>query len=739
LHVRTVLAGAAVAAAVLAPATQAAPRPGSDSIPSAQTQREIAAHKQAIRDQIAGKISRNAKVAKVNGQFVDLKRERTDQIFVILAQFGSGAGPLHNRIAAPTPDDNFSLWVPSFNKKHYQQMLFGRTGRSLHTYYLEQSSGRYTANGKVQDWVTVDQPEAFYGNDDCGSIVCPSVELLVRDSLIKWTEDKHRAGWTDAQITAYLKKFDRYDRHDYDGDGNFNEPDGYLDHLILIHAGQGEEVGGGVEGQDAIWSHSSSANQGDVGIGGPDFNPNGGYEFPGTGIWAADYTMEPEDGGLGVFAHEFGHDLGLPDEYDRNNIENSTGFWTLMSSGSYGSDGGPAENQPMGLDAWDKLFLGWLTYDVTRAGDPASAHKLGPAEGTPARGTQAIVTVLPKRTYTRTVNTPFQGTYEWYSGRQDAYTATLTRTIDLTGASSSAELTAKAWYQVEEGFDYVYAEASTDGGAHWTRLDGTFNGNPIQRNANGTPALNGDSGGWGDLRYDLSAYLGQSIEFRWRYQTDSSTTEAGFTADLISATADGATLFTDDVESGDNGWTARNFVRYTGSLTADYDNYYIAENRQYLGFDQSLRTGPYNFYDPTNLPNTVEHFPYQNGMLLWYYNAFYSDNDVSVHPGEGEILPVDAHQNILLRGNNTPWRSRVQSFDSTFGLEPTDPITLRALGFTVTYPSEAPVSTFNDLLGWWNPAMPFLSVNVPKTGTVFQVTNSSDNGNYLQVVVKPAT
>ena len=54
------------------------------------------------------------------------------------------------RIAAPTPDDNFSLWVPSFNKKHYQQMLFGRTGRSLHTYYLEQSSGRYTANVALQ-------------------------------------------------------------------------------------------------------------------------------------------------------------------------------------------------------------------------------------------------------------------------------------------------------------------------------------------------------------------------------------------------------------------------------------------------------------------------------------------------------------------------------------------------------------------------------------------------------------
>ena len=35
-----------------------------------------------------------------------------------------------------------------------------------------------------------------------------------------------------------------------------------------------------------------------------------------TGVWVGDYTIQPENGGLGVFAHEFGHDLGLPDLYD---------------------------------------------------------------------------------------------------------------------------------------------------------------------------------------------------------------------------------------------------------------------------------------------------------------------------------------------------------------------------------------------------------------------------------------
>ena len=42
------------------------------------------------------------------------------------------------------------------------------------------------------------------------------------------------------------------------------------------------------------------------------------------GIWIGDYTVEPENGGLGVFAHEFGHDLGLPDFYDTAGGENGT-------------------------------------------------------------------------------------------------------------------------------------------------------------------------------------------------------------------------------------------------------------------------------------------------------------------------------------------------------------------------------------------------------------------------------
>ncbi len=50
-------------------------------------------------------------------------------------------------------------------------------------------------------------------------------------------------GRTDAQINADLKSFDQWDRYDFDGDGNFNEPDGYIDHFQIVHAG-GDQADG---------------------------------------------------------------------------------------------------------------------------------------------------------------------------------------------------------------------------------------------------------------------------------------------------------------------------------------------------------------------------------------------------------------------------------------------------------------------------------------------------------------
>jgi hypothetical protein len=47
--------------------------------------------------------------------------------------------------------------------------------------------------------------------------------------------------------------------------------------------------------------------------------------------------------------------------------------------------------------------------------------------------------------------------------------------------------------------------------------------------------------------------------------------------------------------------------------------------------------------EDTDRPDWVEHFPYQNGLLVSCWDTKHSDNNESQHPGEGEILPIDSH------------------------------------------------------------------------------------------------
>ena len=121
------------------------------------------------------------------------------------------------------------------------------------------------------------------------------------------------------------------------------------------------------------------------------------------------------------------------------------------------------------------------------------------------------------------------------------------------------------------------------------------------------------------------------------------------------------------------------FIRTTGTVTTLADHYYLAEYRKYQGYDTALELGPYNFVDPAGtegVPNLVEHFPYQDGLLIWYWDTSQADNNVGDHPGEGLLLPIDAHPDILHWSDGSVARPRIQSYDSTFGLQATDAITL---------------------------------------------------------------
>ncbi|MFD5425895.1 immune inhibitor A domain-containing protein [Streptomyces sp. NPDC127084] len=702
-------------------------------------------------------------------KYVELGREKTDKIFTILVEFGDkvddttmfdpdgdgpepavkkygGApGPLHNKIAQPDREvDNSTAWQKDYNQAHFQDLYFGKgkdkkgnTKHSLKTYYERASSGRYSVEGTVSDWVKVEYNEARYGSNYCGQSNCSNVWDAVKDGVNAWTADQKAKGKTDAEITKQLSDYDKWDRYDFDGDGEFNEPDGYIDHFQIVHAGEDESAGGGAEGENALWAHRWYAYGTNAGKTGPDNNRAGGTQIGTSGIWVGDYTMQPENGGLGVFAHEYGHDLGLPDLYDTNGGENSTGFWSLMSSGSWlGTGKDSIGDMPGDMDAWSKLQLGWLNYTKATAGKN-STHKLGVAAYN-TKNPQALVVELPKKKKTTSVVAPAEGSKQWWSDMGDDLKNTLTRSVDLTG-KSKASLELSGWWDIEADYDYLYTEVSTDGGATWTAIDGTADGKAITRDASDAPALTGVSGAYKKLAYSLDAYAGKKVDVRFRYQTDGGAGGKGFAADAITVNADGAALFSDGAEGDDAGWTAKGFSRIGESFTNEYEQYYLAENRQYVSYDGTLKVGPYNFGFKAPKDGWVEHYPYQNGLLIWKWDLSQKDNNTSQHPGEGLILPIDANATPLKWTDGTLMRNRIQSFDSTFSTYRSDTITLHKGDVARRIGSHAGNPVFDDGKGvYYYDTNPNAGVKVTDTNTRISIVKEPKSGETITVKVGPS-
>ncbi len=676
---------------------------------------------------------------KHKNKYVQYDVNREANLFTILTDFGEETmpvqggdpGPMHNEIAEPdrvwdgdATDNNSTMWRADFDRDHYMDLMFGEK-ESMRDFYLKQSNGRFFVKGDVSEWVKVPYNEARYGHNPVegdGTSEAEGYWSYIRDTAQAWYDDQVAQGKSLDEIKSYLSQFDVWDRYDHDGDGDFDEPDGYIDHFQAIHAGEGEDAGGGAQGEDAIWSHRWYAFANEIGKTGPSTNKLGGVPLGDTGIWIGDYTTEPENGGLGVFAHEFAHDLGLPDLYDTSGGDNGTGFWTLMSAGSWlGHSKEDIGTSPGYMGAWEKLQLGWSDVKVV-ASNQKTTTGLGPADRDHKKLPQALAVTLPNKTITTEYNTPHSGTSEWWTGSGDNLNNTLTRAVDLTG-KSSASISAWVDKEIEAEYDNLWIEASTDGGANWTQL--------------GDPITGGELGSWTQETRDLTPFAGQAIQVRFRYSTDGGLAPAGGFIDDITITADGATLLSDDVESGENGWTAKGFTISSGTTEEEVSHYYLAENRVYQGYDKNLKTGPYNFGFANTRPDWVERFPYQNGMLVWYINNEYSDNNTRVHPGAGQVLPVDARPKPVTFADGALLGNRRQPFDATFGLERTDKVTFHRNGVPTTVPSQRAMPTFDDSdpERYWSAANPWSSVKVAGTGTKIQVL--SGTGDTMNVRVQP--
>jgi M6 family metalloprotease-like protein len=219
----------------------------------------------------------------------------------------------------------------------YHDMMFSTaaypTG-SMNDFYRENSYGTYGIGGDVVGWTTSLHTYDSYANGD-GSQDASTAREMIIDAV--------------AQLDPSVD-FSQYDNDGPDGVPHSGDDDGYVDALFFVHAGPGQEQTG--DPAD-IWSHASAFYSG---------------LSTGDGVSVRRYSVEPEellDGSLmtvGVFCHEYGHVLGLPDLYDTDYSSSGIGEWGLMSGGSWNNrSGDPAGSSPSHLTAWCKQELGWLT------------------------------------------------------------------------------------------------------------------------------------------------------------------------------------------------------------------------------------------------------------------------------------------------------------------------------------------------------------------------------------------
>lgn len=167
---------------------------------------------------------------------------------------------------------------------------------------------------------------------------------------------------------------------------------------------------------------------------------------------------------------------------------------------------------------------------------------------------------------------PYSGEYMFWSNRGDESDMTLTRTFDLRSAQSPIEFEYRVWYDIEEDYDYVYLEASQDGGETWEILttpsgtDEDPTGNSYGWGYNGLSG-GGDEGAWLAESVDLSRFAGSEILLRFEYVTDAAVNGEGLLLDDVRIDALG---YEEDFEGDDGGWVAEGFVRLYNLLPQTY-------------------------------------------------------------------------------------------------------------------------------------------------------------------------
>lgn len=592
------------------------------------------------------------------------------------------------------------MYYSDYSQAHYQQMLFndtsypGPSGQSLNTvhHYYQQASGEsFAFTGDVYGWVSADKPAKFYGERE-GDIRDLNAPDLILEAVEKAV----------ATFNINLQDYDLTDLDDIDGDGITNEPNGIIDHVMVFHSSIGEEAGGGVLGTDAIWSHRFFVTN----------NANQPATVAGSNVKLFGYTINPIDAGIGVVAHEFGHDLGLPDEYDLmgSAIGEPVASWSIMAGGSWA--GSPRGSAPVMFSAYALDYLqtrykgNWLHQTEIDLADvnTDSEHNLK-ASSSFSSGVNQLKVTLPAKL--ESFKAPLQGRYQYYSGKGNELVHSYKQRITLPSTAGRTELALLSHFSIEQ--DYDYAQIKVNGVALANSYTKAIN--PHYGDIG--PYLSGDSQfkdgaklphGHLDMRFDLSAYEGQTIELEITYVTDVNIHFYGIVVDDLTITQGNTVVFKDDAEQSSIAQLA-GFSRI-GEYVYQQPTHYFLQLRDYAGIDSGLQ---FESYSP--------------GVLLWYVDPAEQNNNTASHPGIGFALVVDADQNTIRKGTTSgPANTDIQVRDAAFSLYDQR----QGLGDEHLLA----ISSFSDSQDYSFPIQPASGVNVPSLGfgwrIVSQATDSSE-------------
>ncbi len=226
---------------------------------------------------------------------------------------------------------------------------------SVKDYFTDQSQGLFTPSFDVVAKVTVSKDAAYYGaNSSNGSI------------------DANRYKFIEEALQLAV---------DQGADFSKYKVDTKVPLVSIYFAGPGEQSSFEEGCDDYLWAHFStrSFTAGGTQIGsyfiGNELLQNyqkedGSYEFSDSPANQYPIPQSAAIDGIGIFCHEFGHALGLPDFYYTGSNAtvqdtlNTMTYWSVMDYGNYMYDG----YAPVGYNAYERSMMGWLNVqDLTTA------------------------------------------------------------------------------------------------------------------------------------------------------------------------------------------------------------------------------------------------------------------------------------------------------------------------------------------------------------------------------------